>query len=63
MIATRGMGAGFGATLTTAGMGAGYGSAPPPAVVTLSGGGWVQTWTINAQWRRRQDEEWVILHG
>ena len=63
MITTRGMGAGFGATLTTAGLGAGYGSAPPPVVVTVSGGGWARTLTINAQWRKRQDEEWVILHG
>lgn len=31
--------------------------------VTVSGGRWVQTLTINAQWRKRQDEEWVILHG
>ena len=30
---------------------------------TLFGGGWVQTLTINALWRKRQDEEWVILHG
>lgn len=42
---------------------------PMPAEVvvatptTLFGGGWVQTLTINAQWRKRQDEEWVILHG
>jgi len=31
--------------------------------VMLSGGGWVQSVTINVQWRRRQDEEWVILNG
>ncbi len=36
---------------------------PAEAVVTVSGGRWVQTLTINAQWRKRQDEEWVILHG
>ncbi len=62
MITTRGMGAGFGATLTTGGMGAGYGSAPsvtPPA----PGGGWRVAAAINIQWRKRQDEEWVILHG
>ncbi len=37
---------------------------PAEAVmVTVSGGRWVQSVTINAQWRKRQDEEWVILHG
>lgn len=36
---------------------------PAETVVTVSGGRWVQTLTINAQWRKRQDEEWVILHG
>ncbi len=36
---------------------------PAETVVTVSGGGWVQTWTINIQWRKRQDEEWMILHG
>ncbi len=28
-----------------------------------SGGGWPNPFVINARWRKRQDEEWMILHG
>ena len=63
MITTRGMGAGFGATLPTAGMGEGYGSAPPVVPTAPAGGGWRLLPAINFQWRKRQEEEWVIIHG
>lgn len=63
MITTRGMGAGFGSVVVTSGLGAGYGSAPPVVPATPAGGGWAQQLDINARWRKRQDEEWVILHG
>lgn len=36
----------------------------PPVVPTApAGGGWRRQLDINALWRKRQDEEWVILHG
>lgn len=63
MITTRGMGAGFGSTLTTGGMGAGYGGAPPVVPTVPADGGWRLLQDANVQWRKRQDEEWVILHG
>lgn len=63
MITTRGMGAGFGSTMPTGGLGAGYGSAPPVTPPAQAGGGWRLLQTINARWRKRQDEEWVVIHG
>ena len=62
MIATRGMGAGFGATLPTFGMGAGYGGAGPAPDDTASvPNGWTTwqgtVWTGNP----RQEEEIIIL--
>ena len=35
----------------------------PAAPATPAGGGWARQLDINALWRKRQDEEWVILHG
>lgn len=61
MIATRGMGAGFGATLPTGGLGAGYGGAPPegPGDVSVP-----NTWTVGQplRWPNLwQDEEIIFL--
>jgi hypothetical protein len=71
MIATRGLGAGLGATLPTLGMGAGYGGAAPPTP-TPSGskGRRLARWVINAPWivspvadwvRQRDDDEILLL--
>ena len=35
----------------------------PPATPATPGGGWRLLPVDNAWWRKRQDEEWVILHG
>lgn len=60
MIATRGLGAGFGATLTTGGLGVGYGgAAPADDSVSVP-----NTWTMGraSEWPKLwQDEEIIIL--
>lgn len=58
MIATRGLGAGFGATLTTAGLGAGYGGAPPEAPI---GSGLPTFWMPEPPSWLMPDEEIIIL--
>jgi len=64
MIATRGMGAGLGATLTTGGLGAGFGATPP----TPAGGAgdtWFRAKTIAWGLMKRilREEEEVVLSG
>jgi hypothetical protein len=58
MIATRGLGAGLGATLATAGLGAGYGDAPPEAP---SGGSGPTFWMPEPLAWRMPDEEIIFL--
>jgi hypothetical protein len=57
MIATRGLGAGFGATLTTGGLGAGYGGTPPDAPDEVSAPNyWTSGWDV-----RLPDDEIIFL--
>lgn len=58
MIATRGLGAGLGATLTTGGLGAGYGGSPPEAP---GGGSGPTFWMPEPLSWRMPDEEIIFL--
>ena len=73
MIATRGLGAGFGATLPTVGLGAGYGGAPPTPTPTGNRGRrlvrylWIESTRIGnplGEWvRQREDKEELFILG